>query len=302
MVQAEPWDELETTMTETDRATRLNEQLEALGDARDCAYTRGKEPTYLSELDLEAGDVPLLVDTAAKWARNRDSLGEYEEPDAAFWAPVHAWRALLFFQAPEAVGPLLEILDPLDETEDDWYLEEWPAVFASGGGAGVGQLTGYLRDGAHREFGRVCVANALKMIAQREPELRDEIVGTLAAALEAETEQYGLAGALVNHLLDLKATEAAETIERAYAEDRVDLTACGNWNDVRKELGVAGMGICSPQQAAAESHLVQMGKLFRSKMKELGMSGMGKLEDPKQRRARRKKERQRRKRNRQRRR
>jgi hypothetical protein len=45
-----------------------------------------------------------------------------------------------------------------------------------------------------------------------------------------------------------------------------------------------------------------MGKLFRSKMKELGMSGMGKLEDPKQRRARRKKERQRRKRNRQRRR
>jgi hypothetical protein len=44
-------------------------------------------------------------------------------------------------------------------------------------------------------------------------------------------------------LLELKATDAAELIERAHAADRVDISVNGNWNTVRKELGVKGLGL-----------------------------------------------------------
>ena len=48
---------------------------------------------------------------------------------------------------------------------------------------------------------------------------------------------------VVTALIDLKATEAAEVIERAHAADCVDVSVNGNWNDVRKELGVPGLGL-----------------------------------------------------------
>jgi hypothetical protein len=52
-----------------------------------------------------------------------------------------------------------------------------------------------------------------------------------------------LNGLLVAELLDLHAVEAAEIIEEAYAEERVDPSVCGWWGDVRTELGVLGKGL-----------------------------------------------------------
>jgi len=39
------------------------------------------------------------------------------------------------------------------------------------------------------------------------------------------------------HLLDLRATEVAPTIEQAFAENLIDHSMCGDWPEVRYALG-----------------------------------------------------------------
>ena len=54
---------------------------------------------------------------------------------------------------------------------------------------------------------------------------------------------------LVGDLVDLEAVESAETIERAFVANVVDPTVAGDWGDVRRELGVQGLGIASDRSA-----------------------------------------------------
>ena len=58
-----------------------------------------------------------------------------------------------------------------------------------------------------------------------------------------EVGVYDLNGFVVSHLADLKATEAAEPIERAFAAQVVEDDICGTWGRVRQDLGVAGLGL-----------------------------------------------------------
>lgn len=61
----------------------------------------------------------------------------------------------------------------------------------------------------------------------------------LTGLLEDSTEDdRELLGSVVGDLLDLDAVEAAPAMERAFAEDRVDLSAAGDWEDVQVELGL----------------------------------------------------------------
>ena len=50
-------------------------------------------------------------------------------------------------------------------------------------------------------------------------------------------------GHVVEQLTRLKAVEATETIERAFAANRVADEICGYWGAVRQTLGVAGLGL-----------------------------------------------------------
>jgi hypothetical protein len=52
-----------------------------------------------------------------------------------------------------------------------------------------------------------------------------------------------LNGSLVGQLNRLKAVEAAELIERAFAANRVDESLCGYWGAIRENLGVSGLGL-----------------------------------------------------------
>jgi hypothetical protein len=51
-------------------------------------------------------------------------------------------------------------------------------------------------------------------------------------------------------LLNLKAVESAEIIERAFAADTVDETVVGDWGVARRELGVRGLGLI-PEECPA---------------------------------------------------
>lgn len=182
---------------------------------------------------------------------DEDDEDDDEGPlDPAVFAPIHAWRTLAQLRAAEAVRPLLETVNLLDACDDDWYLEEYPHVFAKIGPPSISELAAFLGEQFNAEFGRLSAARALALVATRHPESRTRVVALLLAAL-AEDESPNFVAYIISNLLDLRATEGALLIERAFAADRVDLGVVGNWNHVRKELGVPGTGLVPAKLANA---------------------------------------------------
>jgi hypothetical protein len=219
---------------------------------------------YVKQFELVPDHIPALIDIAREW------LDIEERPeDDILYAPVHAWRALGQLRAFEAVEPLLAMQKAMDELSPDWYLEEFPYVFGWIGLPAIPALTTYLADQQNIEFPRVSATSGLKEIAKRYPDTRDQVVEILTRQLaNHEPEAYSLNGFLVSRLLDLKAVESAEVIERAYAAEVVDETIVGRWKTVRKELGVKGLGL-APEKT---------GPLYEGLMPPLPFSDMFGLE------------------------
>ena len=213
------------------------EKLRNRGDAHGSYDWPQGDPDYVAEYSLTAEEIPALIALATKWVD--------EPPEkAVVYAPVHAWRALGQLRAVEAVQPLLDVQDELSRIGDDWYLEEFPHVFGLVGQPAIQPLAAYLADESRREFPRSAAASGLREIARHYPEWRAEVVTILTAELGRHRSDCGvLNGLLVADLLDLGAVESAEAIERAFAADIIDPTVAGDWEDVRAELGVPGLGL-----------------------------------------------------------
>lgn len=224
-------------------------QLCTKGDPRNTWKWREGDPDYVSDFGLRPEHIPSLVEIVRKWT-DSDELGEDE-----WGAPIHAWRALGQLRAVEAVELLLNMQNRLDELGDDWYLEEFHDVFGMIGAPAVDALSEYLADRANTEFPRVSTANGLCEIGKRHPETRDQIIGVLTAQLaNHEPEAYHLNAFFVAYLADLKASESAEVIERAFAANLVDETVCGEWAEIREELGVAGLGLVPDRPRPPRPH------------------------------------------------
>ena len=209
--------------------------LEKIGRKTDSEWADG-QPDYVAEYSLTGEHIPALITTAT-------TCSDAPSDDPAVYAQIHAWRALAQLRAVEAVQPLLDVQEELDERDDDWYLEEFHLVFGLIGPPAIEPLKAFLGDDTHTEFPRQKAASGLCEIAQRFPETRDEVIGILTAELRRHGDDGGLNGALVGDLLELQAVEAAETIERAFAANIVDPTVAGDWGDVRRDLGVSGLGL-----------------------------------------------------------
>ena len=228
----------------------LRGRLERFGDPRKTWKWETGEVDYVSQLGLTAADVPDLLTIARQWAEPFD--WPEDENDVSGYAPVHAWRGLAQLGSTEAIGLLLEMLEPLETIGDDWFPDEFPHALAWIGPASMAPLRDYLADERHGVYPRVCAAGGLRELAKRHEELRGEVVKALGEALSRfEQADETFNGLIISDLLDLKATEAAELIERAHAADAVDTTVCGNWETVRKELGVEGLGLV-PEELATQ--------------------------------------------------
>jgi hypothetical protein len=195
------------------------------------------DPDYVAEYSLTADHIPALIELAAT-VLTADSC----DPDELY-AQVHAWRALAQLQAVEAVQPLLDVQERLDAIGDDWYLEEFHHVFGMIGPAAIDRLAAFLGNSRQTRFPRQKAGSGLAEIARRFPDNRDRVLAVLTSELDRHQEDGDLNGALVMCLLDLQAVEAAESIERAFAANVVDPTFAGDWGDVRRELGVEGLGL-----------------------------------------------------------
>jgi len=241
----------ERMMTDTDGTQSLRERVERFGDPHETWKWEIGQVDYVGRLGLTVADVPELLAVAREWAEPMD--WPEDEDYVAGYAPIHAWRGLAQLGAAEAIPLLLEMMDPLDEDGDDWYLEEFPHVFAWIGPACLPALEGYLADAGHSVFARVAAAGGLRELVKRHPDAREEVVKALCQTLARFQETDPEINAFViGDLLDLKATEAAELIERAYVADCVEIGIVGNWNMVREELGVPGLGLVPEELAGME--------------------------------------------------
>ena len=231
----------------------LIETLRKRGDARGSTRWPQFDPDYVSEYSLTADHVQALISLATQWVD--------EPPDnSAVYGPVHAWRALAQLRAVEAVQPLLDVQDKLDALGDDWYLEEFHHVFGLIGPPAIESLANYLADDTRAEFPRAKAAAGLREIVRHFPETRSRVVAILTAELARHQSDVGcLIGLMVGDLLRLKAVESAETIERAFAANVVDPAVAGDWEEVRQELGVPGLGIAPGRSPGRRSFPERLG-------------------------------------------
>jgi hypothetical protein len=219
------------------------QRLSSAGDPRKLRDWADRDPDYVRQYGLTPADVPQLIDLARRWAE------EFEWPgDETGFAPVHAWRALGQLGAVEATEPLVGMMNALDAMNDDWHCSDFRHVFGMIGPTAIGPLEEFLSEPANRLFPRLHASGGLTEIAKRHPSSRHAVVQALTRQLEKrEPNVYELNAEIIGGLLELQAVESAEAIERAFSAGVVDEGYVGDWQTVKEELGVDGLGLPQPQ-------------------------------------------------------
>lgn len=211
-----------------------------------------RDDYYISACRLSHEDIPGLIDIVSHWG---DPDWEDEQDFAVDdycqggLISVTAWRALAELKAADAVPALIEMLRDLGDDFDDWVSEELPHVFGRIGESAVDPLMQLMSDAKSAEWARGCAASGLRRIVQRQPETRDVIVAFLTEAISRATENdVHFNSTLMHELVELHAVEAAEPIERAFAANCIDVGMLGDWQYVRRKLGVQGLGLEMPER------------------------------------------------------
>ena len=222
--------------------------LERAGDPGDTHSWINGKPNYVERFGLSTDDVPGLIELVLRWS-NEAKLPEGD----ACWASIHAWRALAQLRAADAVEPMLNMLGTLNELGDDWTVEEFPSVFALIGPSAAGPLSAYLANPKNGDNPRITTARGLCEIALKHADSRPAVVEILRRELARGAENSpGLNGFIVAYLIKLGAREAADTIERAFANEHVDDFITGDWNRVRRDLGIADKPTTTVDQPHAD--------------------------------------------------
>jgi len=195
-------------------------------------------PRWPEELDyLPLGFGPEHVPELVRMAMDDDLLWA-DSDGLEVWAPIHAWRVLGQLRAEAAVEPLLTLLHLVDDQNNDWVDEELPQVFAMIGPAAIEPLAAYLRDPSHGTWACIAAVDSLGAIGKEHPEARDACVAALTGILEDfEDNDRSVNAFIISGLLDLKAVQTAQLMERAFAADAVDLSVVGDWEEVQIAMG-----------------------------------------------------------------
>lgn len=195
---------------------------------------RGGEWIDYSSLGLTDAHVPDLIRMIQDGA-----LHEADSEGAEVWAPIHAWRALGQLRAETAVKPLVQLLTRIDKFDDDWVQEEIHVVLGMIGSSAIAPLEAFLATPTNGLWARSAAASSLEEIGKKYPESRDVCVAVLTNQLKKYHKQEPEFNAsLVASLISLKAVESAEVVKMAYLAKKVDLSVCGDWEEVQIDLGL----------------------------------------------------------------
>ncbi|MFQ4140154.1 hypothetical protein PGN35_027960 [Nodosilinea sp. PGN35] len=214
-------------------------------------------PNYVQALGLIADHVPALiqmVEDEQLWELfmgNFDREDEFTDagldPDAALWAPIHAWRSLGQLQAVTAIPTLVRVLQRHDL---DWCWEELPQVFGLMGAGALDPLEELLSTKIDYN-NKITLIEGIGRVAKAFPDLRDRTVAALTRQLSHfKNHHRSVNGAIIAQLLDFKATEAVPEMEAAYGAKKVDEMFAGSWARVQIDLGLKQESDFTPEELA----------------------------------------------------
>jgi hypothetical protein len=233
------------------RETSLVDRLCEAGNPWDLDDWQDRDGYYVAACRVSADDVPGLIDIVRRWG-DADLPGDtvemqIDEADAAL-LPVTAWRTLADLKAGAAVEPLVYLLSHLDDESDDWVFEELPHVFGKIGEPAIGPLAHLAADDSKLDSIRSIAARGLHRVAHYHADTRDRIVACLRELMAGAVDGHlRFNTTLLTELVGLRAVEAAEPIERAFAGNLLDVGMIGDWEEVRRKLGVEGLGLTMPE-------------------------------------------------------
>jgi hypothetical protein len=185
-------------------------------------------------LGLKDEHVPLLIEMATDHDLNYAMSDTLE-----VWAPIHAMRALGQLKASSATERLLGMLGGLEEFGDDYLLEELPHVFSAFGKPALPALMAFAANRDHYVYARTTALDGILHMFKGEPSVKPEATVFLREQLGRHAEEDSFYNAFcVSGLMDLRDTESAPLIQQAMEADSVDISFCGDWEDVQIELGL----------------------------------------------------------------
>jgi hypothetical protein len=204
--------------------------LHTLGEPAEHTIRRPDAWSDYADLALTSADTRDLL-AVMKDIRLLDDEGD------AFFARVHAWRALAAIADASAVPALLDLLDRACEEDDEWALEEIPCVLAAMGPPAIEHIARFVPDQRHLDYARVSAANALDPLALAHPELRDRAVRIITDALAlAKYNEPDINALFVGILLDMRAAEAGPAIRAAYEGGHIDEQVVGSLEEVLEDI------------------------------------------------------------------
>ncbi|MFG0283559.1 MAG: hypothetical protein ACF8R7_03985 [Phycisphaerales bacterium JB039] len=219
----------------------------ALGDPREDPRGPAERPELwmdYSTLGIGPADAEALIALAT-------DRRQYMLDLPACFGPLHAWRALGQLRCESAIRPLLERLDYAAQIHDDWGLEEIPEALAMIGPAALAQLALFVPDQRRGLFARTAAAYAMRRIAASFSEYRSTVISKLAEQLKlSRYNDETLNGLIISDLLELRAVEASDAIERAYLAGDVDESVCGDLDEVLAELKPPAEAAQAPADAS----------------------------------------------------
>lgn len=160
-------------------------------------------------------------------------------PDPSASAPIHAWRALGQLQAEAAIEPLLKMLSIGAEVDLEAAIEDIPEALVLIGEPTLPTLSRFLNDPRENAYVRTYAAGVISKIGASAPDVRTECVTILTDRLAlGRPSERELNAVLIYALTELHAVEAAPVIEKAFADNVVDLWVQGDWESVQITLGL----------------------------------------------------------------
>jgi hypothetical protein len=163
------------------------------------------------------------------------ALNGDDADEAAFWAPVHAARALGQLGAEAAAAPLAERL--ATDPEDEWLQNDLPRALGLIGQAAIAAVEPFITLDHEHEFSRFGAMLTLVRVAAAHPRLEDDAFGVLVRKLEGWADQDPrFNGELIAAMLGAGYAPAAPLMEAAYAGGAVDESVAGDWEDAQVAL------------------------------------------------------------------
>ncbi len=218
---------------------KIKKSLDKRGDIDDNCFG---ESNYAEQLSLSKDDIPSLRNLIDPCLQNTES----EENETSLDIAVVAWRTIAEFNICEAIQLLLERLNETEAGDlvSDTIWDELVDAACYADQSTVTFLCDFILSNNYKDITVQAAINCLNDAMHDNRDMANIAKSAMIKKLDNYKENSPEINAyLIDGLRILDAKEASETMERAFAVGKVDESYTGLWGEIRKDLGVTGIGL-----------------------------------------------------------